>query len=204
MPEQDAQVGIAQRTRGLHILGVFFHHDGAAHQARVARPSHQPHGQVHIADAGPQHRHDGDDEHDDGEGHHYIHKAHEKRVQNAAEIGREQADERTNDERDAGGRQADDKVIPGAPDDAGENIPPQLVGAPDMLCRRRGEHGREVLVCGGLACDEPRKQRREHHAKQDQAPCGERKVAAKHVPYGAPLRCFYSFCLHLCASFTAA
>ena len=137
----------------------------------------------------PQHRHDGDDEHDDGEGHHHVHKAHEKRVQNAAEIGREQADERAHDERDAGGRQADDEVIPGPPDDAGENIPPQLVGAPDMLCRRRGEHGREVLVRGGLACDEPREQRREHHAKQDQAPCGERKVAAKHVPYGAPPRC---------------
>ena len=197
-------MGITQRARGLHILGVFFHHDGTADQPRVACPAHQPHGKIHIADARPQHRHDGDDEDDDGEGHHHVHKAHEKRVQDASEVGREKTDERAHDKRDAGGRQADDKVIPGPPDDTGENIAPQLVGAPDVLGRGRGQHGREVLVCGGLACDEPRKQRREHHAKQDQAPCGERKVAAKHVPYGAPLRCFYSFCLHLCASFTAA
>ena len=64
-----------------------------AHEPRIGDPADERHGDVEAREAGPEDRDDREHQHEEREGQHDIDDAHEDRVDEAAEIARDRADE---------------------------------------------------------------------------------------------------------------
>ena len=96
-----------------------------------------------------------------------IRRAHDERVDLAAERTREHAHERADDGRGKRRQHRDLQRDPYAVDDPREQIATDLVGAHDVRRRRRLEHAVEVDRGVVERGDDVREQRHEHHRDEE-------------------------------------
>jgi hypothetical protein len=142
------------------VLHLTDHEDRGAQDARGARHVDGPQRQHGIDTGRTERGGDRDREQDRREGHHRVHQPHQQIVE-AAEIAGEQADDRARERGDRDGRQADPQRQPRAEHHAGEHVAAEMVGAEQVLRRRRLE---------GVA-----------HARADWAVAGEPVGAQRHA-----------------------
>ena len=130
------RVRAADRPRRLDI-DVFFDAQGiGAHDARGARNDGDGDGQHHIGKGTAQDGDDGQRQNQQREGQHHIYEALQEQVHFAAQIGAGHAQDGPTGRADKGGGQADEQRNARAVDDAGEQIPAELVGAEPVFQAR--------------------------------------------------------------------
>ena len=90
---------VAHDAAGIGIVEALLHVHLGGDQPGVEHPADDADGDVHVAEARPEHRDDGDHQHEEREGDHRIDDAAENGLRQAAVIADERADERAEEER---------------------------------------------------------------------------------------------------------
>ncbi len=165
---EDAQRAGAERARGLDEVllhqraGLGVDHPGDLDP--VHHRDHQRHDPQGRAEDGGER----DRQQQRRKRHHQVGKAHDAGADPAAEIARDDAEQRADQHRDAIGDDADDQRGARAEDQAREQVAPQEVGAePEARVRRQRRalerQAVEELLARRIGCELRRQQRRERH-----------------------------------------
>ena len=127
--QHDPRVALARQPRGIDEFAPRQAQRDPADVAREERHVDDGDGIERVEQPRPQHRDDGEREQDVGKGHDHVDAAHQPVVHAPARIARHQPDERSEERGDQRGRQAHGDGHPRAPDQPGQQVPPQRVGA---------------------------------------------------------------------------
>ena len=144
MPQDNAHRGRAKRSRGDHELHLFELKHHRPHEPRVSGDGHDPDGDHGVAEAGPKCGHQGDRQDQGGKREQGVDHAHQQEVCQTARVTADQADQASCDQPDGDRDKGDRKRDPGAPQDAADLIPSQLIRAQ----RVAGAQRRQVCVVG--------------------------------------------------------
>ena len=166
MDGHDAQVGIAERAAGLDVVALLDQDRRRPRDAREGRDRGQRDGDHEIAHAGAEHRHDHQPHDERREGEQHVHRLHDHHVEAAADIAGNDADDAADQHRGEDRDRADDERQAGAPEQAGEDVAPEGIGAEPM--RRRGtlQTRQDVLIERVVRRDD-RSEQRERDDEQE-------------------------------------
>ena len=159
----------------------------APHQPGVARPQQQHQHHDDIDDARLGGRYDYQGQQDDGNGQRYVHQAHYQGVHPAAPIAGGDAQRNAKYAGDQDGDGGNRNRHAGSVHNPGQNIPPDTVGAQQMVQiaafhpERRLQARRQAARFRIVRRDEVGKERRNDQHNQQQRD-GEQRVAARFVP----------------------
>ncbi|MNQ99681.1 hypothetical protein D3C85_1154280 [compost metagenome] len=177
MAQQNAPLRNALAACGVDILAPGLDQRLATGGARVVGPLDQHQGQDHIANALAHIGQDHQRHEDGGEGQQQVDDAHDQRIDLAASVGRDQADDGADHGRDRRRANAHQQADAQAVDDGRVQVTPLAIGAQPVgeamlhafgARREPGiEHVELHQVIGVLRRDERREYRHQHHDQQD-------------------------------------
>ena len=121
--------GIAHDPAGIGIVEPLLHLDLGRDQPGVEHPADDADRDIHVAEAGAEHRDDGDDQHQEREGDDGIDEAAEHRLHDSRRIADQGADEGAEDERDDRAKSAICRSMRIGVDDARQHVAAEIVGA---------------------------------------------------------------------------
>ena len=148
----DAQIAVAEGLGRQHVFQVLGDQHFAAHELGVGNPSHNAERDIHITHPRTQDGKDGNDQHVEGESHADIHQPHQQRVNHAAIIAGDGADDYAKDERKRDADEADLQVDTCAIEDAGQDIASEFVGSQPMVRIGRLQSRRVISPDGVIGC----------------------------------------------------
>ena len=168
-------------TRRPHELVLAHRQDSAAHQPRDGRPADQHHDQQDAIEAGALgvreirrdaelgqvDRRQHDQQRQQRQRDHRIGKAHQQRVDAAAEIACDDADQRAEHRSRDRADQADEQGHLAAVEQAQQKVAAELVGAQRMAGARDGEAAEQVDQVG-IVAEQRRDQRRRQAGQREQ------------------------------------
>ena len=133
-------------------------------QPRVQRPADRQDGDVDALHARADDGEDRDHENEERERDDDVDEPHDHRVDPAAEVASDGAEDHAVDERRVGQDESELEIDPRRVDDPGEDVPSEVVRPHDVIRRRRLEGVDEVLGVGRVRSD----QRREDRGQSDE------------------------------------
>ena len=129
MLEEDGGGGGANSAGRLHIVEVAQREHLAADDAGHGEPAHGADGDVEQPDVAAEDDHQQDDQEHEGEPVEHVDSAHHERVDASPIPAGNGAPDKSDDERDEGGEQADHEADAGAVDEADGEVAAEAVGA---------------------------------------------------------------------------
>ena len=170
-----------RHARDFHLLRD--HHLGAHHPG-IADPAHQADRDIHIDQAGPQHRDDGDHQDEEGKGDHDVDQPHHAYVDKQTVIAGERAHQAADDEGRKHGEKPDLQIDRCTIDDPQQHVAPQTVGAEGVGQARRRVN-RLQIERRGISRPDQRPEDGERDPEQDHPAAddeGARRFAAQETP----------------------
>jgi len=174
--DDDARGAGAEGFRGGDVLHLAHFQDLAAHEARVTDPSDRRQREDDVVEARPEDRHESDGEEDAGEGEEDVGDAHDERVEPAAEVASHGAEGDADQRGEDDDAEADAQRDARPPEDARENVAPEIIEAEEMAVRRRFEAADGVLRIRIERRQQRRGDRDEHERHGQQQAGGEGEV----------------------------
>src|SRR5262249_5124640 len=154
----DAEMGEAEAP-SRHDEGPCFESKRlTADNAGIENPAHQRYGNIQVDQARTEHCNNGNHQDQEWEGNDDIDNPADYRVGPAAVISCDESHKHADNERDGDADGADLQVDARAVDHAGQDVPPELIGAEDVCRAWRLQASREVEGDGVVRRQQRRKQ----------------------------------------------
>ena len=180
MPEDDPAGPIPHDPARRRIIQLRLPLHLAPHQPRIDDPVHRRDRHVHVAQAGPQHRHDGNDDHQERDGDEHVDDPPEYRIRPAAHIPQHAAHQRPEQRREHRAEHRDLQVDARRPDRPRQDVTPEIIGPERMRPSRRLQQRRKVERIRKVRCNQVRHHRARHEQQQDQKPNRRRRSRPPH------------------------
>ena len=172
MAEHNAQVGRAHQPHGRNMVALAQAKRFSTSQPGDGRPLRQRNGNDRVVQARAKRRHKSQRQNEAGKGQEQLGNAHQDRIEPAAIIAGETADDEA-DRRDDDTDNGDDRECDAAsPQDAAQNIPAKLVGTKKVLAVWRSKVFAQVLLERRI-WGKPWHKDRDENQQQDDRKTGE-------------------------------
>ena len=169
MPHDRAHAGAAG-AGGRDVLEALHLHGGGLRHAHDARHEDDRERDQRVGQPGAERARDGDGEQHGRERVEDVHRAHDERVRQAADVAGEHAEAGAQHEPDHDRRERGDEGHAAAPQQAAQHVPPLLVRAQEMGRRADGRQPQPDRAGVRVVGREPRRQHgREHDEDEDGA-----------------------------------